>query len=281
MALCTLGVQAKKAKTPKSPLAFNRTECDLGRVDAGTAAKVVTFDFVNTSKQPVSITDIQFEGARVEVSWLINPTPPKGKNTITVEWIPSYHWEDVPDQRQLSTDINVLYSDGAKDYTQTLKVAGTIFLKRSEVYNRRIGTLRMHRLYPLWHFCVCGDELPFTMQYANLTDKKMDVTIGLSDKSGVIYREMVRETLQPMQESKVEPIVSVNEMPVTYTTHVAFYVNGKLQAVEPVQIIRWDKAEINTKKAWKQARGYTFEIKGCPYKYVYDVEDENEWKRLY
>lgn len=273
---------AKKApKAPKGPVAFNRTECDLGRVDAGTATRTMTFDFVNISKNPVAIDDIQWEGARLEVSWLVNPTPPQGKNTITVEWTPNYHWEDVPDQYNWFTDIHILYSDGKKKYTQPIKVGGTIFLKRSEVFNRRIGRLRMHRLYPLWNYCVCGAELPMTMQYANLTDKKMDVMIGLCDKQGHIYKNLVKETLAPKQESKVEPIVSVEDLPVLQSTHIAFYVDGALQAIEPVEIIRWDKADDTTRKAWKLNRGYTFEIKGCPYKYVYDADDEAEWKRLY
>lgn len=273
---------AKKApKAPKGPVAFNRTECDLGRVDAGTATRTMTFDFVNTSKTPVSITDIQWEGARLEVSWLVNPTNPGEKNTITVEWTPDYHWENVPDQYKWFTDIKILFSDGKKDFTQPIKVGGTIWLKRSEVYNRRIGRLRMHRLYPLWNYCVCGSELPMTMQYANLTDKKMEVVIGLSDQVGTIYKPLVKEILDPMQESKAEPIISTEEMPVIHSTYVAFYVNGQLQDVEPVQIIRWDKADNTTRKAWKRARGYTYQIKGCPSKNVYDADDEAEWKRLY
>ena len=104
---------------------------------------------------------------------------------------------------------------------------------------------------------------------------------GLCDKQGKIYKNLVKETLNPQQESKVEPIVSVEEMPVIHSTFLAIYVDGALQAIEPVEIIRWDKAEDATRKAWKRNRGYTFEIKGCPYKYVYDAEDEAEWKRLY
>ena len=276
---------AKKAKAPKGikngPLSFNRVECDLGRVDAGTSARTIRFEFTNISKNPVSITDIQWEGARLEVSWLINPTPPQGSNTITVEWTPNYHWEDVPDQYNWFTDVHVLYSDGKKNYDQPLKVGGQIFLKRSEVFNRRIGALRMHRLCAVWNFCVCGDELPFTMQYANLTDKKMDVQIGLCDKQGHIYRDLIHETLAPKQESKIEPVVNVEDFSVVHSTHIAFYVDGVLQAIEPVEIIRWDKADDSTRKAWKRKRGYTFDIKGCPYKYVYDAEDEEEWRRLY
>ena len=70
-------------------------------------------------------------------------------------------------------------------------------------------------------------------------------------------------------------------MPVIHSTFLAIYVDGALQAIEPVEIIRWDKADDSTRKAWKRNRGYTFEIKGCPYKYVYDADDEAEWKRLY
>ena len=276
---------AKKAKAPQGikngPLSFNRVECNLGRVDAGTQTRTMTFDFVNNSKTPVSISDIQWEGARLEVSWLVNPTPPQGRNTITVEWTPNYHWEDIPDRYAWKTPIKVLYTDGKKNYTQTIEVGGTIYLKRSEVFNRRIGRLRMHRLYPMWNFCVCGDELPFTMQYANLTDKKMDVQFGLADRQGHIYQTLVQEQLAPSQESKVEPVISTAEMPVIHSTFLAIYVDGALQAIEPVEIIRWDKADDSTRKAWKRNRGYTFEIKGCPYKYVYDADDEAEWKRLY
>lgn len=286
--LCLVAVQGMWAKkAPKQtgvqngPLRFEVVSRDLGRVDAGTATKVMTFDFVNTSKTPVSISDIQWEGARLEVSWLVNPTPPQGKNTITVEWTPNYHWEDIPDQYAWKTPIKVLYTDGKKNFTQTIEVGGTIFLKRSEVFNRRIGKLRMHRLYPVWNFCVCGDELPFTMQYANLTDKKMEVQIGLADRQGHIYQSLVKSQLNPGQESKVEPVVSTSEMPVIHSTFLAIYVDGALQAIEPVEIIRWDKADDTTRKAWKRNRGYTFEIKGCPYKYVYDADDEAEWKRLY
>lgn len=286
--LCLVAVQGMWAKkAPKQtgvqngPLRFEVVSRDLGRVDAGTATKVMTFDFVNNSKTPVSISDIQWEGARLEVSWLVNPTPPQGKNTITVEWTPNYHWEDIPDQYAWKTPIKVLYTDGKKNYTQTIEVGGTIYLKRSEVFNRRIGRLRMHRLYPVWNFCVCGDELPFTMQYANLTDKKMDVQFGLADRQGHIYQSLVKSQLNPGQESKVEPVVSTSEMPVIHSTFLAIYVDGALQAIEPVEIIRWDKADDTTRKAWKRNRGYTFEIKGCPYKYVYDADDEAEWKRLY
>jgi len=287
MVLVSLSMSAakKKAKAPEGikngPLSFNRVECNLGRVDAGTATRTMTFEFTNVSNRPVSISDLQWEGARLEVSWMVNPTPPQGKNTITVEWTPNYHWEDVPDQYNWFTDIHVLYTDGSKNYDQPLKVGGQIFLKRSEVFNRRIGKLRMHRLNAVWNFCVCGDELPFTMQYANLTDKQMDVQIGLCDKQGHIYKNLIHETLNPMQESKVEPAISVEDLSVIHSTHIAFYVDGALQAIEPVEIIRWDKADDSTRKAWKLNRGYTFEIKGCPYKYVYDVEDEEEWKRLY
>ena len=190
--MCVSMSAAKKAKAPQGikngPLSFNRVECNLGRVDAGTQTRTMTFDFVNNSKTPVSISDIQWEGARLEVSWLVNPTPPQGRNTITVEWTPNYHWEDIPDRYAWKTPIKVLYTDGKKNYTQTIEVGGTIYLKRSEVFNRRIGRLRMHRLYPMWNFCVCGDELPFTMQYANLTDKKMDVQFGLADRQGHIYQ---------------------------------------------------------------------------------------------
>ena len=282
MLLIAVGVvDAKKVKAPKGPVAFNRTECDLGRVDAGTTPKVMTFEFTNTSKNPVSITDVLFQGARLEVSWLVNPTMPGAKNTVTVEWTPDYRWEDVPDQFKQMTDITICFSDGAKDFKQVLRVGGTIWLKRTEVYNRRIGRLRMHRMFPLWHYCVCGTDFPFTMQYANLTEKKMDVLIGLSDKKGTIYCELVKETLNPMQESRVEPVVGTEDMPFTHATYVAFYVNGQLQEVEPVQIIRWDKVDDPTRKAWKRARGYTYEIKGCPSKNVYDADDEAEWKRLY
>lgn len=283
--MCVSMSAAKKAKAPQGikngPLSFNRVECNLGRVDAGTQTRTMTFDFVNNSKTPVSISDIQWEGARLEVSWLVNPTPPQGRNTITVEWTPNYHWEDIPDRYAWKTPIKVLYTDGKKNYTQTIEVGGTIYLKRSEVFNRRIGRLRMHRLYPMWNFCVCGDELPFTMQYANLTDKKMDVQFGLADRQGHIYQTLVQEQLAPSQESKVEPVISTAEMPVIHSTFLAIYVDGALQTIEPVEIIRWDKADDSTRKAWKRNRGYTFEIKGCPYKYVYDADDEAEWKRLY
>lgn len=283
--MCVSMSAAKKAKAPQGikngPLSFNRVECNLGRVDAGTQTRTMTFDFVNNSKTPVSISDIQWEGARLEVSWLVNPTPPQGRNTITVEWTPNYHWEDIPDRYAWKTPIKVLYTDGKKNYTQTIEVGGTIYLKRSEVFNRRIGKLRMHRLYPVWNFCVCGDELPFTMQYANLTDKKMDVQFGLADRQGHIYQTLVQEQLAPSQESKVEPVISTAEMPVIHSTFLAIYVDGALQAIEPVEIIRWDNADDSTRKAWKRNRGYTFEIKGCPYKYVYDADDEAEWKRLY
>ena len=259
--LCLVAVQGMWAKkAPKQtgvqngPLRFEVVSRDLGRVDAGTATKVMTFDFVNTSKTPVSISDIQWEGARLEVSWLINPTPPQGKNTITVEWTPNYRWEDVPDRYAWKTPIQVLYTDGKKNFTQTIEVGGTIFLKRSEVFNRRIGRLRMHRLYPVWNFCVCGDELPFTMQYANLTDKKMEVQIGLADRQGHIYQSLVKSQLNPGQESKVEPVVSTSEMPVIHSTFLAIYVDGALQAIEPVEIIRWDKADDTTRKAWKRNR---------------------------
>ena len=278
---CTLMAAKKSENVKNGPLTFARTECNLGRVDAGTATKVMTFEFSNLSKTPVTISDIQWEGARLEVSWLVNPTPPQGKNTITVEWTPNYHWEDVPDQYNWKTDIHILYTDGKKNYDQPIQVGGTIFLKRSEVFNRRIGKLRMHRLNSVWNFCVCGSELPFTMQYANLTDKNMEVQIGLCDKQGHIYHNLVKETLNPKQESKVEPLVSVEDLPVLHSTHIAFYVDGALQAIEPVEIIRWDKADDTTRKAWKLNRGYTFEIKGCPYKYVYDADDEEAWKHLY
>ena len=140
--MCVSMSAAKKAKAPQGikngPLSFNRVECNLGRVDAGTQTRTMTFDFVNNSKTPVSISDIQWEGARLEVSWLVNPTPPQGRNTITVEWTPNYHWEDIPDRYAWKTPIKVLYTDGKKNYTQTIEVGGTIYLKRSEVFNRRI-----------------------------------------------------------------------------------------------------------------------------------------------
>ena len=287
--LMTLSLGAKKKTkvlpppppAEVAPLAFARTACTLDRVDAGTTPQVITFEFENVSSSPVNVTDVQFEGARMEVTWPVNRIIPQGKERITVEWTPNYHWEEIPDQFKVETKLNVLYTDGTKEYTQTLDLSGVIYLKRSEVFNRRMGALRLHRMCSVWHFCVCGNELPFTLQYANLTSEPLEIQIGLSDAQGTITRELVRETLEPQQERKIEPAVPTADMSTVYSTHVAFYVNGQLQAVEPVEIILWDKAEDPVRKAWKLQRGYTYFIKGCPYQYVYDADDEAAWKRMY
>lgn len=263
------------------PLAFKTKEINLGRVDAGTQNHHVAFEFTNRSKRAIQITDIQFKNGHMTVGWQESEIDPKTKTAIEVDWVPNYHWGEIPDKYAQTTPIVVTYTDGKKSYKQVLRLKGTIWLNRREVFNRREGKLNIHRLNAVWNYCLCGNTLDFEVQYANFTDKKIDVVVGLSDKQGNITRQLIHEVLNPKQESLKVPSIKMDGDAVTRSMHIAFYVDGKLQTVEPFEVILWDKADTNTKRAWKRARHFTFDIKRCQYENVYDAEDENEWKRLY
>lgn len=278
MVLCLVLVQG--AALAKGPLKFKKTAINVGRLDAGTQPKEVIFQFQNKSKSEITITDIRFKNAKMTVHWQQSPIDPKTKNQIRVEWVPNYHWGEIPDQYKQQIPIEVVYTDGKKQYSERLKLSGQIFLNRREVFNRSIGKLNIHRLNAVWNYCLGSYKLRFDVRYANFTNRKQKIEIGLSDKSGKIYQRLIKDKVKPSQERYKKAQVNMQGSPIETHTYIAFYVDGQLQAVEPFEVILWNDADIPTKKAWKRARHYTFDIIDTNYENVYDADDE-KWKRLY
>lgn len=246
-------------------LVFAETKHDFGTVYTSKDYRYASFEFENTAPKPLKITRVQSPSGKISGEYPKESIMPGDKGKVVVKWRMDYKWSDFSNGREQTKYVIVHYTDGQHEFRQRLSIQAKIYFPLTEVYDRQIGALRInsHDQKAIWNYKLCERKGVLEVEYANLTEKNLEVAILYHDSVTSITHTLVDEVLKPGDEHSFKLDMGFDGQKKIETASLEFKVNKKREALEPVSIILWEEVDKATRDAWEKSVHYKYQTQGC------------------
>lgn len=224
------GVSLFAQKNPV--MTFKEYTHNFGDVKQENGPAKVTFEFTNTGKLPIVITDVQTSCHCTTPQYSKQPVPPGAKGFIDVVY-------DAASVGQFSKTITV--TSNAANSPVVLNINGNVVEKQNSVeeqYPQQIGDLRINNSYLNLGNVYNNEIKTQNINIINTTLKDMTIDVDSQYTSNFVTAKIEPPVLKPNQTGLIE--VSLDGSKVNDWEYVngilALKVNGQQYSARPIQI---------------------------------------------
>ncbi len=179
-------------------ITFTETEHNFGKIDEAGGKVSTVFEFKNEGMEPLVISNVRASCGCTTPKWTRMPVEPGQTGTITVTYNPSGR----PGRFQKTVTI----TSNATTPTVKLYIKGEVIPKQvnpADKYPVKMGALSLAKDNMQFGIIMDDASKMQTIEYANLTDQPITVSIVGDSNDKCIVPHLSLETLAPKQTGKL------------------------------------------------------------------------------
>lgn len=196
MAMLSVAAMAQQAV-----ITFEKTEHDFGKINEADGRVTTIFEFKNEGMQPLVLSNVRASCGCTTPKWTKEPIEPGQTGQITVTYNPNGR----PGRFQKTVTV----TSNASEATKKLYIKGEVIPKQAKPVNQypvKMGELSLKAKSINFGTIKKGDKAQKEIEYANLTDKDMQVDLAVNGADNYLYADMTLKTLKPKETGKLTAI---------------------------------------------------------------------------
>lgn len=221
------------ALAQQAVITFEKTEHDFGKINEADGRVTTIFEFKNEGMAPLVLSNVRASCGCTTPKWTKEPVEPGQIGQITVTYNPNGR----PGRFQKTITV----TSNASEATKKLFIKGEVIPKPAKPVNQytvKMGELSLKSKGINFGAIKKGNKLQKEIEYANLTEKDIIVSLATNAADNFVYTQMSLDTLKPKQTGKLIAIFDAEACKTYGPVEVYVYpvVNGNKQLTEEYKV---------------------------------------------